>query len=90
MFTTSIIVAVANEYGNYEKASDLGFLFIVVFIVSYLIICFSVPSLRIKLEATPMKYFIESIKHMALLKTVVSLVLALIIGLLPMAVKKRS
>lgn len=73
-----------------KKQTISVILFIVVFIVSYLTICFAVPGLRIKLEATPMEYFIESIKHMALFKTVVSLVVALIIGLLPMAVKKRS
>lgn len=73
-----------------KKQAISVFLFIVVFIVSYSIICFAVPGFRIKLEAAPMEYFIESIKHMALLKIIVSLVLALIIGLLPMAVKKRS
>ena len=38
-------------------------LFIVGFIVTYLIMCYCIPGLRIKLAAEPMEYFIESIKY---------------------------
>jgi len=44
--------------------------------------------MRIKLEAEPMEYFVESIKHMAFIKSAVSLVVALFAAMLPKVPKK--
>ena len=52
----------------------LSVLFIVIFAVTYLGLCYLIPGWRIKLEAEPVVYLIESVKSMALLKTVISLV----------------
>ena len=45
-------------------------IFIVVFIVSYVGLCYLVPGLRIKLAADAVTYFKESIRHMIFLKSV--------------------
>ena len=47
-----------------------------VFLLSYLACCYLVPAFRIKLYAPAPEYFIESIKHMAILKTIISSVVA--------------
>lgn len=52
----------------------LSVLFIVIFAVTYLGLCYLIPGWRIKLEAKPVVYLIESVKSMALIKTVISLV----------------
>jgi len=52
----------------------LSVLFIVIFAVTYLGLCYLIPGWRIKLEAEPVVYLIESIKSMALIKTVISLI----------------
>ena len=52
----------------------LSVLFIVIFAVTYLGLCCLIPGWRIKLEAELVVYLIESIKSMALIKTVISLV----------------
>ena len=65
-------------------------LFLISFIITYLIVCFAIPGMRIKLEAAPMEYFVKSIAHMALFKTVVSFVVALILGAMPLIFKKRN
>lgn len=57
-----------------------GILFLIAFIVSYLVICFAIPGMRIKLEAGPVEYFVKSIRHMAFLKTVISCIIAGIAG----------
>ena len=46
-------------------------LFIVSFVVVYLIMCY-LPSMRIKLAAEPMEYFVESIKHNMSFKLLIS------------------
>ncbi len=58
-------------------------LFIVGFITSYLIMCYCIPGLKIKLVAEPMEYFIESIKSTALLKSIISCIIATILAILP-------
>ena len=65
-------------------------LFVIVFIAAYLIICFAIPGMRIKLDAEPMEYFIESITHMAFIKTVASLIIAFIFGVIPFLVIKKK
>ena len=52
----------------------LSGLFIVIVAVTYLGLCYMIPGWRIKLEADPVVYLIESIKSMALIKTVISLI----------------
>jgi hypothetical protein len=57
-------------------------LFVVVFIATYFVLCY-LPSLRIKLFAPPMEYFVESIKHMVFFKSLVSVVVGLLaVGIL--------
>ena len=56
-----------------KRQTMLALLFIVVFAIAYLILCFMVPGFRIKLEAEPLEYFIESLKSMILIKALVSL-----------------
>ena len=59
-------------------------LFLIAFIAAYLIVCFAIPGMRIKLEATPMEYFFKSLTHMVFFKTIVSLAVALIFGAIPL------
>lgn len=73
-----------------KKASIALLLFVVVFVATYLIICFAIPGMRIKLDAAPVEYFLESIRHMAFIKTAVSLVTALMAGAIPFLFRKRS
>ncbi len=57
-------------------------LFVVVFIATYFVLCY-LPSLRIKLFAPPMEYFVEGIKHMVFFKSLVSVVIGLLaVGIL--------
>lgn len=65
-------------------------LFLITFIVTYLIICFVIPGMRIKLDAAPMEYFFMSITHMAFFKTMVSFVVALIFGAIPLFFGKKK
>ena len=65
-------------------------LFICAFIITYLVICFAIPGMRIKLEAEPMEYFIKSISHMVFTKTAVSLIVALIIGAITLVFGKKK
>ena len=48
----------------------------IVFAVSYMACCYLVPAFRIKLSAPPMEYFVASVKHMMILKLIVSVVVA--------------
>ena len=72
-----------------KKASFALILFAVFFVAAYLTICFAIPGMRIKLDAEPLEYFLESIRHMAFIKTAVSLVAALIAGAIPSFFRKR-
>ncbi|NLC48092.1 MAG: hypothetical protein GX758_01855 [Tenericutes bacterium] len=64
-------------------------LFILSFIGTYIIICY-LPPFRIKLEAEPIKYFIESLKNASLFKTIVSVAVGTLIAFIPTLVKKRK
>lgn len=57
-----------------RRKALLSVLFIVIFAVTYLGLCYLIPGWRIKLEAEPVVYLIESVKSMTLIKTVISLV----------------
>lgn len=52
--------------------------FVIAFTSTYLILCY-LPSLRIKLFAPPMEYFVEIMKHMVFFKTVVSVAVGLFV-----------
>ena len=72
-----------------KKASIALILFAVVFVATYLVICFAIPGMRIKLDAAPAEYFLASIRHMPFVKTAASLVAALIVGTIPLFFRKR-
>ena len=66
---------------RWDKRNDFmkkAIIFITAFILVYVGMCYLVPGLRIKLDAEPMVYFIESIKSMVLVKSVTSFVAAMI------------
>jgi hypothetical protein len=64
-------------------------LFVVVFIATYFVLCY-LPSLRIKLFAPPMEYFVESIKHMVFFKSLVSVVVGLLAVGIPFITQMRA
>ncbi len=53
---------------------------IVVFVASYVGLCYLVPGLRIKLAADAVTYFNESIRHMILLKSIISLIIGSVLA----------
>lgn len=63
--------------------------FLIVFMATYLILCY-LPSLRIKLFAEPMEYFVESIKHMVVFKTFISVLTGLLVGVITFIFRKRA
>lgn len=73
-----------------KKNIALMTLFLIIFVVTYLLICFAIPGMRIKLDAEPMEYFVESICHMAFIKVIISLVVSLIIGTISFLVRKSK
>lgn len=62
-----------------KKNILLSVLFVAVFVITYFVLCFMIPEWRIKLEADPFIYFIESVKSMAFIKTMISLVVGAIL-----------
>ena len=64
-------------------------LFIVGFIATYLIMCYCIPGLRIKLAAEPIEYFIESIKYAAIFKAVISCIIGALLAIIPHIIKKK-
>lgn len=67
-----------------KKAMVPAVWFLAVFVISYIVLCY-IPPLRIKLEAAPLTYFVESIKHMAFFKGIVSLAIGAAAGALSAA-----
>lgn len=63
--------------------------FLFTFIATYLIICFVIPGMRIKLDAAPKEYFYKSITHMVFFKTIVSLVVSFILGVISLVFGKK-
>ncbi|MDO5123091.1 MAG: hypothetical protein Q4D44_00310 [Eubacteriales bacterium] len=63
-------------------------LFCLGFIAAYLLMCF-LPQFRIKLAAEPMEYFIESIRHNAFVKVIVSFVVGAVLAIIPQTIKKK-
>ncbi len=64
-------------------------LFVIGFVATYLIMCYCIPGLRIKLDAKPMEYFIESIKNTFVLKGVISCIIATILAVIPHIIKNK-
>ena len=73
-----------------NKKGLSAILFSFTFVTVYLFICFGIPGMRIKLEAEPMELFIESIRHMMLFKTMISLVVASVVGAVPFLLRKKK
>lgn len=63
--------------------------FVAAFILTYLALCYCVPGFRIKLDADPLTYFVESIAHMALFKGLTSLVIGAVIATVPLIIKRK-
>ena len=66
-----------------------GIIFVFIFISSYIILSY-LPSLRIKLYAPPKEYFIESIRHMVVFKSIVAIGLGLLVVSIPYILKKHK
>lgn len=64
-------------------------LFVIVFVVCYISLCYMVPGLRIKLAAEPMEYFTKSIQQMIPLKSAISAIVALIAAGITMTIGKK-
>lgn len=73
-----------------NKKALSAILFLITFVAAYLFICFGIPGMRIKLEAEHMELFIESIKHMMLFKTMISLIVASVVGAVPFLLWKKK
>jgi len=65
-------------------------MFVLAFIATYLVICFAIPGMRIKLEAEPAEYFFRSLSHMALFKAIISFVCACILGAMTFILLKKK
>ena len=53
------------------------------FCITYVALCYLVPGWRIKLEAEPMVYFLESMKSMALIKCLISAFAGILLAAVP-------
>lgn len=65
-------------------------LFIIVFIVVYIALCYVVPGWRIKLEADPATYLVESLSHMAVIKSLIALIAAYAAAAIPNVIKRAK
>ena len=74
--------------------SKTGFsigLFVTAFVIVYGLLCLVYPGGKMALDATALDYFRVAVTHMALLKSIISLTVSLVIGAIPtFAGKKRS
>ena len=73
-----------------NKKGLSAILFLITFVATYLFVCFGIPGMRIKLDAEPIELLIESIKHMMLFKTMISLVVASVVGAVPFLLRKKK
>lgn len=60
------------------------------FIETYLILSFFIPSLKIKLIAPPLEYFLKSISSTYLFKIIISLLVVLLLSLIYLFLKRRK
>ncbi len=66
-------------------------IFIVVFVISYIGLCYFVPGLRIKMAADAVTYFRESICHTIFLKSIISCVIgAMFAGSFFLVVQRKA
>ena len=73
-----------------KKKMVLMVIFVLAFIVTYTLLCFVYPGGKMALEATPFDYIRLALTHMALFKILVSLVVALVVGAIPMIVERKK
>ena len=73
-----------------NKKGLSSILFLITFVATYLFVCFGIPGMRVKLDAEPIELFIESIKHMMLFKTMISFVVASVVGAVPFLLRKKK
>ena len=67
-----------SDFGM-EKRIYLA-LFLIIFVATYLFVCFGIPGMRIKLDAEPMEYFLKNVSHMVFIKTIISFVATIVVG----------
>lgn len=65
-------------------------LFLIAFALTYIGLCYLVPGWRIKLAADNLTYFFESLKTLAPIKCLISLVVGLIISFIPALIQKTK
>ena len=63
-------------------------IFLAVFIFSYISLCYLIPGWRIRLAADATTYFIESIRHMIFLKSIISFVIGAVLASIPFLAKR--
>lgn len=66
-----------------KKSWISAILAVIVFLAVYVALCYMVPGWRLKLEAPAMVYFAASLRHMALLKGVMAMAVALVTATVP-------
>lgn len=66
-----------------KKFCISAILAVFVFLAVYVALCYLVPGWRLKLEAPAMEYFVASLRHMALLKGVMAMAVALVTATVP-------
>ncbi len=73
------------------KRKMLSAIFVIgIFIAVYLIMSLAVPGFRVKLEAAPAVVFWENLKIIWPFKAAVSLIAAVLVGILPLVVGKKK
>ncbi len=73
------------------KRKMLSAIFVIgIFIAVYLIMSLAVPGFRVKLEAAPAVVFWENLKIIWPFKAAVSLIAAILVGILPLVVGKKK
>ena len=73
-----------------KKARLSVSLFLVAFVFTYIGSCYFVPGWQIKLEADSLTYFLESLKKLAPIKFLVSLIVGVIISSVPALIQKMK
>lgn len=63
-------------------------LFAVAFVLNYLMLCY-LPALRIRLAAEPLEFFLASVTHNWVNKTILSAIAGGIVCLIPIVLAKR-
>lgn len=66
-----------------KKSLISAILAMIAFMAVYVALCYLVPGWRLKLEAPAMEYFVASLRHMALLKGVMAMAVALVTATVP-------